>query len=173
MNKKTIIIVVLCVVVMVIAGGIRFLWRMGNNVGYAPEQPIPFSHKLHGGDLQIPCAYCHIGVETSKHAVVPAVNICMNCHTVVKTESPLIQKLKGYADRNESIPWVKVHDIPDHARFTHERHIAKNVACEECHGDVKTMARIKQVKTLQMGFCVECHRKADINASINCESCHY
>ena len=169
--------------VLGIAGGVLFLavlafgfsiwWRLGDNRGYAPEQPIPFSHERHAGELQIPCAYCHVGVERSKHAVVPAMNICMNCHKVVKTESPWIQKLTEAYNKGEAIPWVKVHDIPDHVRFTHERHIKKNIACEECHGDVKKMKRIEQVKTLQMGFCVDCHRKQNPPASTNCESCHY
>lgn len=162
-------------VVVIGAGGwlVSTAWRIGDNRAYAPEQPIPFSHRLHAGELQIPCAYCHVGVEKSKHAVVPAENICMNCHRVVKTDSPWIQKLTDYYNRGESIPWIKVHDIPDHARFTHARHIAKGIACEACHGDVKHMDRIEQVKTLQMGFCIDCHRQAEIHASVNCQSCHY
>ncbi|MBI4211234.1 MAG: cytochrome c3 family protein, partial [Deltaproteobacteria bacterium] len=71
------------------------------------------------------------------------------------------------------IEWLKVHDLPDHVRFTHARHIAKNIDCADCHGDVKKMARIEQVKTLQMGFCLDCHRSPKVNASINCQTCHY
>ena len=123
--------------------------------------------------MQIPCAYCHIGVEESPHAVVPSQNICMNCHQVVKTESPHIQKLTELYNKKIPIEWIRVHDLPDHVRFHHARHIAKGIACASCHGEVEKMEKIKQVTTLQMGFCLDCHRKPEINASINCQTCHY
>src|SRR3989338_3380887 len=173
MGKRVVITVLCMVVVGSIAWAIHFWWVLGDNVGYAPEQPIPFSHKRHAGENQIPCQYCHVGIETSKHATVPAMNICMNCHRVVKTESPHIKKLTEMYDKGEPIPWIRVHDLPDHARFNHSRHIHKGIACEACHGDVKSMNRIEQKKTLQMGFCLDCHRKPEIHASINCQSCHY
>jgi len=147
------------------------LVKLGDNTGYAPKQPIPFSHKLHAGDNQIPCQYCHVGVDKSKHAVVPAMNICMNCHQVVKLDSPYIQKLRDMYANGQPLEWIKVHDLPDHVRFTHERHIAAGLDCTQCHGDVGSMERVSQVKTLQMGFCIDCHREK--NAPTHCESCHY
>lgn len=129
-----------------------------SNQGYAPEQPIPFSHKLHAGQYKIACQYCHSNVEKSYHATVPAMNVCMNCHSVVKTDSPHIQKLKRHFDEGNPIEWVRVHELPDHARFPHKRHIAAGVSCETCHGDVPTMDRVVQKAPLTMGWCLGCHR---------------
>ncbi|MGE4233434.1 MAG: cytochrome c3 family protein [Bacteriovoracia bacterium] len=135
------------------------LYRVGRNDGYSPDQPIPFSHKKHAGTYNIPCMYCHTSVEKSKHATVPPMNVCMNCHSVVKPDSPHIQKLKQlYLEKKEPFQWIKVHDLPDHVNFSHKRHIAKGVACETCHGDVKSMEKIKQAKPMTMGWCLDCHR---------------
>jgi hypothetical protein len=133
--------------------------RVGLNQGYAPDQPIPFSHKLHAGKYNIPCMYCHTGVEKSKHATVPSMNVCMNCHSVVKPESPHIQKLQAlYKEGKEAFQWVKVNDLPDHVNFNHKRHVTKGIACETCHGDVKRMDVVRQDKPLTMGWCLDCHR---------------
>lgn len=128
------------------------------NQGYAPEQPIPFSHKLHAGINKIPCMYCHSNVERSKHASVPPMNVCMNCHRVVKTDSPLIQQLtKAYVE-DRPIEWVRVHELPDYVYFPHKRHVAKGVSCQTCHGPVQEMDRVYQYSKLTMGWCMECHR---------------
>lgn len=148
---------VLCVVVLAL-GGVAWVFPTASNQGYAPEQPIPFSHKLHAGDNKIPCMYCHVGVEKSRHATIPAMNVCMNCHRVVKTDSPLIQKLTKAYNSNTPIEWVRVHELPDYVYFPHKRHVAMGLACETCHGDVKKMARIEQFAPLTMGWCMECHR---------------
>ena len=169
--QKILFVSLLLVPVILLAYGVRSLVKIGDNTGYAPKQPIPFSHKLHAGDNQIPCQYCHVGVDKSKHAVVPPMNVCMNCHQVVKLDSPYIQKLREMYENGEAIEWIKVHDLPDHVRFTHERHIAAGLDCTQCHGDVGNMERVEQVETLQMGFCIDCHRKKD--APTHCESCHY
>lgn len=152
--------------------GVFFFWlKLGDNRGYAPDQPIPFSHKLHAGDLKIDCQYCHSTIDQSRHASVPSMNVCMNCHSVVKPDSPHIQKMKDLVAQGDSLEWIKVHDMPDFVFFSHKRHIAKGIACETCHGEVRGMKKIKQVKMLEMGFCVECHRKE--KAPTGCETCHH
>jgi hypothetical protein len=146
---------------------------VGYNEGYAPEQPMPFKHSLHAGTYQIPCQYCHVGTETSKYATVPALNICMNCHVAVKTDSPWIKQLREANEKGLSIPWIRVHMLPDFVRFNHSPHIKKGVACQTCHGPVETMDVLYQHSDLSMGWCVNCHRKPEHNASINCSTCHY
>lgn len=170
MNTKVLITAVIVVVLCGLAWALSFWWNLGNSVGYAPEQPIPFSHKIHAGDNQIPCLYCHINADKGRVATVPSLNICMNCHSVVKIDSPYIQKLKEHYEKNEPVEWVKVFDQPDFVYFNHRAHLAKGTACETCHGDVKNMTRIEQVETLNMGFCIDCHRKKE--AAIDCYVCH-
>ncbi len=152
------------VLVVAIAGGIGVLGKAielfptASNQGYAPEQPILFSHKIHTGDNKIPCLYCHSGAERSRHATVPALNVCMNCHLVVKTESPLIQQVQKAYEEKKPIAWVRVHELPDYVYFPHKRHVAAGVACEACHGDIASMSRVEQKGALTMGWCMECHR---------------
>ncbi len=143
----------------VIGGGLLYAYYpTASNQGYAPEQPIPFSHKLHAGDNKIPCQYCHVNAEKSRHASVPAVGVCMNCHSVVKTESPHIQKIrKAYAE-GRPIEWIRVHELPDYVYFPHHRHVLKGVACQTCHGPIQEMERVEQYGALTMGWCMECHR---------------
>lgn len=168
--KKPFFILVAVIVLSGVGYALHFWWNLSNSIGYSPEQPIPFSHKIHAGDNQIPCLYCHVNADKGRHATVPSMNICMNCHSVVKTESPYIQKLKSLYDKNQPIEWIKVHDQPDFVYFNHRPHIAKGVACETCHGEVSQMSKIKQVESLKMGFCIDCHRKN--NAPIECSTCH-
>lgn len=151
--------------------GVSFWYNLGNNAGYAPDQPIPFSHEKHAGLYKIDCQYCHSGADKARHAMIPSMNVCMNCHSVVKPDSPYIQKMKELIAKGDSFEWVKVHDMPDFVFFNHKRHIAKGVACETCHGDVKTMKKVTQMKKLNMGFCVECHRKE--KAPTSCDTCHH
>jgi len=157
---------------------LNFWWNLGNNTGYSPEQPIPFSHKIHAGDNKIPCLYCHAEATLSRHATVPSLNVCMNCHGVVKTDSPFIQELTKKYKEGKPIEWVRVHDLPDHVYFSHKRHLAKNIKCEACHGDVAQMDRIFQKETLLMGFCVNCHRTnkgptgEDQKGPTDCYTCH-
>ena len=123
-----------------------------------PQQPIAFSHKLHAGKLGINCLYCHFGAEKSKHAGIPPLNVCMNCHSVVKRDSPEIKKiLKAYAE-NKPIEWIKVHNLPDHVQFNHSVHINAGVDCLQCHGEVPKMVKMRQAKQLTMGECIHCHR---------------
>ena len=145
--------------------------------GDAPIQPIAaFSHKIHAGDNKIPCLYCHVGADKSPVARVPAVETCMGCHKLVATGKPGIVKLTQYWNNKQAIPWVKVNDVPDHVRFTHKRHIQAGIACQTCHGEIQTEERVKLAHTLNMGFCVTCHKQR-INdpvhaTSLDCATCH-
>ena len=150
--------------------------NIGYNQGYEPDQPIPFSHKLHAGDNQIQCLYCHSSAERSNHSPVPATSTCMNCHIQVKTDSPWIQKITESYNKNQPIAWVKVHMLPDHVKFNHRRHVEKfgaPNACHICHGPVETMEKIRQHSSLAMGWCVNCHREQSNNAPTSCSTCHY
>ncbi|MEX1027609.1 MAG: cytochrome c3 family protein [Candidatus Paceibacterota bacterium] len=127
-------------------------------VGYEPEQPIPFSHALHVGKLQMDCRYCHSTVETAAFAAVPPTQTCLNCHATIKSESPLIEPVNKSFETGEPISWIKVHDVPDFVYFNHSAHVNKGVACESCHGRVDQMEEVSQAKSLSMAWCLECHR---------------
>jgi hypothetical protein len=134
--------------------------------------------------------YCHAGAEKSRHATIPSVNTCMNCHSVVKLDSPYIQQLRKAYTEGKPIEWIRVHELPDYVYFPHKRHVAMGVSCETCHGNVKEMERVEQKGSLTMGMCMECHRgestprevlaKVYPNvknprgpvAPVNCSTCH-
>ena len=122
-------------------------------------QPINYSHMLHAGELQINCEYCHSGARRSIHAGVPSTSVCMNCHSLIDTtDRPELQKLVGYYERGEVIPWVKVHDLPDFVYFSHKRHVRGGVQCQECHGEIQEdMTVARRVHPLTMGWCLTCH----------------
>lgn len=145
---------------------------MGRQPGYEPDQPILFSHKIHAGDNQIDCKYCHLGVSVSKYAGIPPVYLCMNCHTAVRsgryTGTKEIEKIYSAIETGKPIQWIKVYNLPDHAYFNHAQHVvAGKVQCDQCHGDVKTMDRIRQVQPLSMGWCISCHRKMQVQFTEN------
>jgi len=143
-------------------------YAIGINQGYAPAQPIAFSHKLHAGMYEIDCNYCHTGVNRGKRATIPAVNICMNCHNAIKTNSPEIKKIWKAVRTNEPIKWVRVHNLPDLAYFNHAQHVkVGGVECVTCHGDVKQMEVIQQHSTLTMGWCINCHRQTAVKGEGN------
>ncbi len=169
-------------------------WRLpGHNQGFAPGQPIAFSHRLHAGDLGITCQYCHFGADRSRYAGIPPVQVCLNCHRYVNpNDSPEIQKLydaaglgddmnRDPAKRLQPVAWVRVHELPSFVRFDHSRHVVAGVNCRECHGPVERMDRIRQTATLAMGMCVNCHRRVNrtgvngraVHASLDCGVCHY
>lgn len=161
-------------VLLVLGSAAAFLSPpIGYNNGYQPLQPIPYDHSLHAGQYQIPCLYCHVNADKSKHASVPSVNVCMNCHNVILANSPHIQRLKKVYETDGRLPWVKVHMLPDHAQFNHQPHVLKGVACQTCHGPVQEMQVVRQQEDLSMGWCIDCHRKPEVNAPINCSTCHY
>ncbi|MGC8596048.1 MAG: cytochrome c3 family protein [Candidatus Kryptoniota bacterium] len=129
-------------------------------IGYEPEQPIKFSHKLHAGLMKIDCAYCHIGVYRSRYAVIPATSTCMNCHTIARKTRPEIIRLTKYYDEGKPIPWKKVDRLPDFVYFSHSFHVNKGIRCQDCHGRVQDMDVIKQVNSFTMSACLDCHRNA-------------
>lgn len=186
----------------------------GDHSGFEPVQPIAYSHRLHAGELSIPCLYCHHGAEKSRHAGIPAASTCMNCHRFVtaprsavraeeetakkegreprRVVSVELQKLYDALALDESlqrdpareprpIAWVRVHRLPDFAYFDHRPHVASGLACQACHGPVETMERVRQVESLGMGWCVNCHRGRDetlvagkpVDASADCAVCHF
>jgi hypothetical protein len=148
--------------------GIDSLVNIGVQQGYAPTQPIPFSHKLHAGEYQIECQYCHVGVNKGKTAVIPSANICMNCHNEIKRESPHIQKIYAALENDKPIEWVRVHNLPDFAYFNHSQHVnVGGLACESCHGEIKEMEVVQQKSTLTMGWCIDCHRQTVVQAEGN------
>lgn len=128
------------------------------DVGYAPKQPIPFSHQLHAGELGIDCRYCHSTIEKSGHAALPNTETCMNCHKIIKADSPNIIKLRDSYANNKPIEWIQVHRLPDYAYFDHSAHLRAGVSCVSCHGRVDQMPVVHQVQPLSMSWCLECHR---------------
>lgn len=146
---------------------------IGYNQNYQPDQPIPFSHELHAGTYKINCQYCHSNVSVSRHASVPSLNVCMNCHRSVAIDKPYIKQLTEAYDKGETIPWKKVHLLPDFVKFNHSAHILAGKQCQECHGPIETMPVVYQWSSLSMGWCVNCHRKPENNAPVNCSTCHY
>ncbi|MHC4937927.1 MAG: cytochrome c3 family protein [Planctomycetota bacterium] len=175
----------------------------GNHRGYSPTQPIAYSHRLHAGELEIDCLYCHTAAERGRHAGIPSAGVCMNCHQAVTAtratvvaeekaakeedrafEAPVSSELRklyralGLNDerkrdpsiRPRPIEWVRIHKVSDFVAFDHRSHVAAGVDCQECHGPVETMERVRQHATLLMGWCVDCHKER--RATLDCGACH-
>ena len=141
---------------------------LGRSQNYSPFQPVKFSHAIHAGQNQIDCIYCHSYAPYSKVAGIPPVNVCMNCHLMVRngTRSGAfeIAKIIEAYDNKVPIRWIKVHNLPDFVFFSHAQHVgAGGVECSECHGEVEKMDVIRQVSDLSMGWCVNCHRTKKID----------
>jgi hypothetical protein len=132
-------------------------------------QPIAFSHRLHVTDKEIDCFYCHPYGERSMNAGLPSAAKCLGCHDYIIPGHEEIQKLKGYKERGESVPWVRVYYNPDHVYFPHFMHLKEDLRCQECHGEVETVDTLHQV-TFYMGFCVDCHHQK--KAPVECSVCH-
>ncbi len=133
------------------------------DIGYAPKQPVPYSHAMHAGELGIDCRYCHTTVNDSSFSAIPTVDMCMNCHARVRNETPKTAPLIEAAKTGQALRWKKVHDLPDYSFFNHSAHVNKGVGCVTCHGRVDTMEVVYQAKTLSMGWCLDCHRNPDAN----------
>lgn len=146
---------------MVTAGVTYYFTPKYTRVGYTPSQPVPFSHKIHAGQLGMDCRYCHSFVEESGHANIPATQTCWNCHQHVKKDSPNLAKVAQSMETGEAIPWVKVHKVPDYAYFNHSVHVNRGVSCVECHGRVDEMTTVRHDQTLSMSWCLDCHRSPD------------
>ena len=146
------------------AGGVTYYFSPEfTDVGYRPEQPVEFSHKLHAGDLGLDCRYCHNTVEEAAHAAVPPTATCMNCHKYVKTDSEKLALVRESYEEDKPIPWVRVHMLPDFAYFDHSIHVAAGVGCASCHGRIDQMDVVRQVEPLSMGWCLDCHRNPEPN----------
>ena len=154
------------------------LYSIGIQQDYQPKQPIAFSHKLHSGAYEINCKYCHTGVLKGKQANIPSPNICMNCHTQIKQESPEIQKIyaaigydyktASYSGKQKPIEWVRIHNLPDLSYFNHAQHVnVGGIECQTCHGPIEEMEVVKQYSLLTMGWCIDCHRKTEVNTKDN------
>jgi len=128
------------------------------DVGYRPQQPVAFSHQLHAGELRLDCRYCHYTVERSPVAAVPATSVCMNCHQLVGQDKASLALVRDSASQDRRIRWVRVHNLPDYARFDHSLHLAGGIGCSSCHGDIRSMAQVTQMKPLSMSWCLGCHR---------------
>jgi cytochrome c family protein len=164
-----------------------YLMQVGIDQGYQPIQEIHYSHKIHAGDNQIDCKFCHSAARTSKTAGIPSLNVCMNCHkTIDEYTGPVteqytkefydgeIQKLynavgwdpenMAYTGVQKPVKWTRIHNLPDHVYFNHSQHVTvAGVACQQCHGDVQTMEVVEQHAPLTMGWCINCHRTTDVN----------
>ena len=132
-------------------------------VGYAPVQPVPYSHRLHAGQLGIDCRYCHANVERSYEAMVPATQTCMGCHAVVKPDSARLSPVRESWETGLPVPWVRVHNLPDHVYFDHSVHLSAGVGCVTCHGRIDQMEVVTQAEPLSMGWRLDCHRNPDAN----------
>ncbi|GAB1447011.1 MAG: c-type cytochrome [Cyclobacteriaceae bacterium] len=148
------------------------LYSIGVQQGYAPKQPIAFSHKVHAGQYEIDCKYCHTGAIKGRSANIPSPNICMNCHTQIRsgtnTGESEIAKIVAAVETNRPIEWVRVHNLPDLAYFNHSQHVnVGGIECQTCHGPIEEMDVVKQYSLLTMGWCIDCHRKTDVNAKGN------
>ncbi len=128
------------------------------NIGYSPTQPLPYSHALHAGELGLDCRYCHSGAETGAKATIPPTQTCMNCHAGIKTKSDALAPVFASYATGFPVEWVRVHDLPDFVYFDHSAHVRRGVGCVSCHGRVDQMEVVSQVKTLGMGWCLDCHR---------------
>ena len=149
-----------------------FATSLGRQQNYQPDQPIWFSHKVHAGQNQIDCEYCHFTAESSMHAGIPPASVCMNCHSQVKegkiTGKKEIAKIYAAIKENKPIQWVKVHNLPDFVYFNHAQHVkVGKLDCTECHGDVEQMDVVAQVKDLSMGWCLDCHRSHKVQFTDN------
>lgn len=140
--------------------------------GTTPAQPIDFSHRIHAGENEIPCQYCHMQARRSISAGVPSVNKCINCHNEIATDRPQIRKVMNYWENKEPIPWIKVHDLPDFVYFPHKRHIKAGVECQTCHGPVETMDVVTRMAPVHMGECLACHKENLVENGTDCWTCH-
>jgi hypothetical protein len=145
-------------VVVAVAG----IWYWGSpkftDVGYMPTQPVPYSHELHAGELGIDCRYCHASVDVSPVATVPGSQVCMNCHGVVGRDVESLAPIRETAAEGRSVRWIRIHNLPDYAYFSHAVHVNAGVGCVSCHGRIDRMETVQQVEPLSMSWCLECHR---------------
>lgn len=131
------------------------------DVGVAKAQAVPYSHQLHVGQLGLDCRYCHSSVETSNTASIPPTSTCMGCHSQVAKDSPDLQLVRDSMENSKPLEWIRVHDLPDYVYFNHAIHIKQGVGCETCHGRIDQMTVVAKAQSLQMSWCLECHRNPE------------
>lgn len=178
-NKKFVFFVLICGTLFVGVWGFMGMWTTNVHQGYQPVQPIKFPHDLHAGAMKIDCQYCHSGAYKSKNASIPSLNVCMNCHKTVKTESPEIQKIYaalGYdpktakydSTKSRPMQWIRIHNLPDFAYFNHSQHVkVGKIKCQTCHGPVQTMKEVYQYSPLTMKWCIQCHKRTNVDYKDN------
>jgi mono/diheme cytochrome c family protein len=178
-NKKLVFFILVSGTIAMCSWGWVSLWNTNVHQGYQPVQPIKYSHELHAGIMKIDCQYCHSGAYKSKNASIPSLNVCMNCHKVVKTESEEIHKIYdalGYDPKTQKydstqakpIQWVRIHNLPDLAYFNHSQHVkVGGIKCQQCHGPVQTMKEVYQYSPLTMKWCIQCHKRTEVNGKGN------
>lgn len=155
---------------VLLSAGFLYFFYLPPAASIGPEQPIPFSHRVHAGVKQIQCRFCHPYVDRSVNPGIPAVEKCLFCHEYIIANHPEILKEHEYYNTDTPTPWRKVFYLPEHVLFNHERHIKKEIDCTSCHGDVAAMDRLK-AERFQMGFCIQCHRER--SANVDCWlACH-
>jgi len=147
--------------VTTVAGITYYMTPQYSRVGYMPKQPVAYNHYLHAEQLGIDCRYCHTWVDQSGHANVPDAGTCMNCHSVVKADSPALAPIRESYESGEPVEWVRIHQVPDYVYFNHAVHVNRGVSCVECHGNVNEMVTVWHDKPLSMAFCLECHRNPE------------
>lgn len=125
------------------------------------DQPVPFSHKHHVAGVGLDCRYCHTSVEQSAFAGIPSLHTCMTCHSQLFSETPMLEPIRRAFREDGTVEWVRVHDLPDFVYFDHSIHVAKGVGCTTCHGPVDQMPLVWQAESLQMEWCLECHREPE------------
>lgn len=183
-NPRIVTVLTLLIAVVFLQQLYNGLMSVNVDQGYQPEQPIKFSHKLHAGENQIDCSYCHYGARKGKHSNIPAASICMNCHMQVQ-EGPeygteeiakiydavgwdpeAYAYIEGY--ETKPIKWIRIHKLPDLAYFNHSQHVtAGNVQCQTCHGPIQEMEEVYQYSSLTMGWCINCHRETEVDVENN------
>ena len=153
--------IVLCALIAgtaVSAGMTYYFTPKYTRVGYQPSQPVPFSHKIHAGQLGMDCRYCHSFVEVAAHSNIPTTQICMNCHGQVQKDSPKLAAVRESWATGRPIEWIQIHKTPDYVYFNHAAHVNRGVSCVECHGKINEMDVVYHAKSLSMDFCLDCHR---------------
>lgn len=157
------------VILLVLGGVVGYVYTQVARSSYLTgrylekQQPVQFSHKHHVGDDGVDCRYCHTAVETSSSAGMPPTQTCMNCHSQIWADSPYLEPVRASFRENKPIEWNRVHDLPEYAYFNHSIHVNKGVGCSSCHGDVANMPSVYQENTLQMEWCLSCHREPEKN----------
>jgi cytochrome c2/nitrate reductase NapE component len=191
-NQFLVLVAVVFLLLAVAWGGYGFLMQVGVDQGYEPIQPIHYSHRIHAGENQIECKYCHSSARVSKHSGIPSLNVCMNCHKQIAEVSEEtateeyskefydneIQKLyeatgwdtstQSYTGETKPVKWVRIHNLPDFAYFNHSQHVmVGGIECQTCHGPVEEMEIMYQHAPLTMGWCINCHRETNIKVEGN------